>query len=461
MDRERAETFVRLLAEAALRGPDPSAGLLQAAWALTAVGALDHQTAEAILADAELALAVRHGATRPGRLGPLARIGALMDPGHIPAPVPSPPAAAAPDRYVAVGRMIAFHDETVSGEFGLMSYARTAAGARLIATWQTRDPLGRRRGAGLPPAGPFRLTDDRGNGYEMLFSITSQPESACELTLRPDPPAGIRWLDISAPGERAVRIHLEPGAGLEHGADGVPAQVSRTGLSAGEHLLNRIAERLLTVAPEFPHELRLRLAAVTPGPVTNLTSGLGAAIAALEAAEALSPLSPVPGRLAALCEALRVPGHGITAAPAPDLPEPWVSMLSHYHRRKPDSAPPGDDFAGVAAALPELDGVKLVLLGVQNYDGSTWMKALAVGQLPDRRPWAPGGDMAFPLSVWVRDSAGRWHVARPAGWHESDGEATVTLRLLPPLTRQGDRIEVLATGRSAEVRATLPLRWGN
>jgi hypothetical protein len=75
MNRERAETYLRLLAEAELRDPalaSPPAPrsadapfvtapitLTRAAWALTAVGALDLQTAEAILADAELAVATR------------------------------------------------------------------------------------------------------------------------------------------------------------------------------------------------------------------------------------------------------------------------------------------------------------------------------------------------------------------------------------------------------------------
>jgi len=79
MNRERAETYLRLLAEAELRDPAlalSSAGpparsadapfvtapvaLTRAAWALTAVGALDLRTAEGILADAELAVAARH-----------------------------------------------------------------------------------------------------------------------------------------------------------------------------------------------------------------------------------------------------------------------------------------------------------------------------------------------------------------------------------------------------------------
>ena len=85
MNRERAETFLRLLAEAELRDPalrrPPASGsrdapsvvmpatLPRAAWALTAVGALDLETAEAVLADAELALAARRHAPEAGVIG--------------------------------------------------------------------------------------------------------------------------------------------------------------------------------------------------------------------------------------------------------------------------------------------------------------------------------------------------------------------------------------------------------
>ena len=68
MDREGAETYLRLLAEAAMRGSltpaaaprAPNASTIMAAGhALTAVGALDPVTAEEILTDFRLAVTVR------------------------------------------------------------------------------------------------------------------------------------------------------------------------------------------------------------------------------------------------------------------------------------------------------------------------------------------------------------------------------------------------------------------
>ena len=87
-----------------------------------------------------------------------------------------------PDRYVPVGRMILFHDELISGELDLMSYAHTAAGARLIATWQTRDPLGSRH-HGLPPVERFTLTDDRGHRYDLRV----RRQGTAGIGLRPHP----------------------------------------------------------------------------------------------------------------------------------------------------------------------------------------------------------------------------------------------------------------------------------
>jgi hypothetical protein len=501
MNRERAETFLRLMVEAELREPTlatllpapPSAdapfvtrsvALTRAAWALTAVGALDPETADAVMDDAELALAARHrseppraGVTGSAGAPPAVPVGAhrftrarlMVGRGRSQAagrprtPSGRPPRTApagnqagnqggdqgGPDRYVSIGLMVLFHDETISGELDLMSYAHTATGARLVATWQARDPLGPRR-HGLPPVEAFTVTDDRGQHYKLVFDTKGRPESTCELSLSPDPPPDIRWLDITAPGEQAVRVNLE------RPAQAPAPQVSDVSLSVGEHLLNRIAERLLIQALDFPTQL----AAMKPLPLAGVTAGLGVTIAALQAAEVLSPLSPVPGLLATLCASLAIPGHGITATPAPNLPEPWLSLLSHYHRRKPDTAPARDGFAAAAAALPELDGIRLVLLGLHNCDGGTWVNGVALGRLARQQHGPHGLDMAFPLSIWIRDDAGRWHVARPAGWFDEDGEAALTLRLTPPLTRSPAWIEVLAAGQSAEVRATVPLSWG-
>ena len=522
MNREGAETYLRLLAEAELRGPmvparrqpwtgpgGSTARLTAVAQALTAVRALDHETVEDILADFDLAVSLRQRADRPrsgppGAAGP--RPGRLLfaSPGTLlrrsrlaamasRAPQPGPAAGRGPgggaERLVPVGLTVPYRDEGLSGEMFLMVFAHTASGARFTMVWQTHSRYDPRRDPihpGLLPFALFTVTDDRGGRYHLDFARSGGPEWAGDLSLRPEPPGDIRWLDISAPGGPVVRVELDPltaentegargtgaagnaggaeGTGSAGGAGGADlaggaAAVTGNKLSPGEHLLVMLAERLLTVAPEFPHDLRMQLAAISPGPLHTMATGIGDVIAALEAADVLSPLSPVPGRLAAVCAGMRVSGHGITAPPAQDLPEPWLSLLAHYQRRKPDTPPVRDGYAAVAVALPELDGVRLALLSLLNTDEGSWLQVLARGLEPEVPRGPFGIDVYFPLSVWIRDSGGRWHACRPAGWHRHDGEYMLKLQLVPPLTRSTGWIEVLAAGPSAQVRVQLPLRW--
>jgi hypothetical protein len=238
--------------------------------------------------------------------------------------------------------------------------------------------------------------------------------------------------------------------------------VSETGTSPGEHLLHQMATRLLLLALAFPHEIRLHRAVPAPEPFSCVADGLGDVIAALRACGAPSPLSPVPGQLAALCASLNVSGHGITAPPARELPGPWLGILAHYRRRKPEPALGRDGCAAAAVAFPELDEIGLTILGLHNFDGGTVPYGHASGMTPGGPYRPPGMELDFPLRIWVRDSGGRWHATRAAtrGWSaEDDSDMTMRLEVVPPLSRATAWIEVLATGRSAEARATLPLRW--
>ncbi len=114
------------------------------------------------------------------------------------------------------------------------------------------------------------------------------------------------------------------------------------------------------------------------------------------------------------------------------------------------------------AATSTWYALKLGMLGLHNTEAKSSLHVLARGLMPEN-PGPFGVDMYFPLSVWLRDSGGRWHAGRPAGWRRSgpeDREYAVRLQLVPPLPRSTAWIEVLAGGRSAEVRTKLPLRWG-
>jgi hypothetical protein len=482
MNRERAETFLRLLAEAELRdaagadaaprapwsadSPDASfPRIARVARALTTVHALDLGTAQDILADFAIAV----GARQRSDPDPLLRRRPWLAAGRVPARAsPGPAARTGPDRFLPVGVSAPFRDGDLSGELNLLSYAQTGSGSRFTVTWRTRGPAdpGRSVRVRHGPAFPmmFTVKDDKGTRYRLEFMVTGNPEWAGEMRVVPDPPEQARWLEFSAPGGPAVRISLDPPAGPDQPAPGAPdgdhgsgPPAAQTGCSTGEHLLNTVADRMLVIAAEYPQDLRLRLAATHKGPLSGVAAGLGDTVAALEAAEVLSPLSAVPGQLAALCASLRVSGHGL-AVPAADLPERWISVLAHYQRRKPNPAPAHDGHAAVAAGFPAVDGIRLALLGLYNADGDTRMHLLASG-LDEDETWLPGLENV-PVSVWIRDSGGRWHVAGVAGAHYAEGEYLLRLRLVPPLARSTAWIEVLAAWRSAQVRASLPLRWG-
>ena len=135
MDRERAETHLRLLAEAELRramampgGSIPgrwhSARLALVAQALTAVDAVGADVAEEIQADVGLAVAARHRlfARSPG-------------PGRT---QPAPQRTSW--RVVPAGQVIKVRDGGLRRELLLVAYVQSAGGARLLVTeW----PFGR------------------------------------------------------------------------------------------------------------------------------------------------------------------------------------------------------------------------------------------------------------------------------------------------------------------------------
>jgi hypothetical protein len=276
------------------------------------------------------------------------------------------------------------------------------------------------------------------------------------LRLYPDPPRDLSWLDLStAPGEPAVRIDLTAAGQLPASPAVTISQVTRR---PAEQLLNNIALRLLATGAVFPQDIRILLsefAGQPTGPLPGTADGLGDVIAALQASGALPPVSPLPGQLAALCARLNLTGHGITVPPARDLPEPWLGVLTQHERTTMQAAPGCGGCAVVVAALPELDGIMLAILGLTSSADGTILHVHASGPAhqfyygPPERNLAP--------AIWIRDSRGRWHATRVREYHE--GDITMHLQVIPPLSHGTTWIEVLVAGQPAEVRATLPLRW--
>ena len=247
--------------------------------------------------------------------------------------------------------------------------------------------------------------------------------------LRPNPQHDPRWLDlVPIPGGPAVRIDLNrrvPGTRPPGAAD---ATVRKTALSPAEYLLHTIAARLLAAASSVPQDTP-PVSELTPGALTRLADGLGDSIAALQACGAVSPLSTVPGQLAALCAGLNVGGHGITASPARDLPEPWLSLLACYRRRKTRAAPAREGCAVVAAVLPDLDGIRLAILGLHNHQGSTVVHMHASGPKSDA---IYGPDELYPWAMRMRQRRALAR-RRTIGRSGMDGEVALRVEVVPPL----------------------------
>jgi hypothetical protein len=455
VNRDRAERQLRLAAEAGLRraraladtvpGPgkpavftDCTLRLNSVAMALTAVGALDPERADDILIQFQAALAVRRPLP-PQHAGPVMRRGPrrLTPAGTGPRPQPELPPPA-PWRLWPVGRMLPFRDEFGAGELYVLSLLVTEQQAQALAIASIRPGSsgGSAYSPGREPFATITAADDRGTAYQVsLDGGGSVSWWEGQLTIDPAPPAGARWLELAAgPGTPRLRIDLTvppPAADVT-----VQAQDSQP----GEQLLEHVAQQILASAAGRPADAQRQAYA------------LGDVIAALEAAGALSPFSPVPGYLATVCERLDISGHGITAAPTADLPGPWLSLLAWYGRRH--RPPVHDGMAAAGTVLPDVDGARVALGGLQTRDNRTSLY-LVVWPGPSVEPFSYQG-----FSCWLRDDARQWHLAVPGSWRQdTGGQVTGTLQVLPPLGRDCTRITLLASTPASRVRAEVPLRW--
>jgi hypothetical protein len=464
MNRERAETYLRILAEAELRratsqprGDAQRGGyadrVRRVAQVLVLVGALDEGTADQILDDFELAVGLRQAGQAASAAGWFTQRAAAVRSGT---------GTAAGRRYapVPLGQMIRVRGADADGEVCLLSYARVASGPQFSVFARERQPSGRWEPSGPRLFDPLTATDDRGTSYQVTIRDIGSPVLGWTLMLLPDPPHDPQWLDLAtttAGGGPAARVTLPAAAGQTRPPAAAGVAVSQMPSSPGEHLLGTIAARLLAAVPPLPHDPWLYGTAPQPRPLPGITDGLGDVIAALQECGALPPHSPVPGQLATLCARLHVTGHGITTPPGRDLPGPWLSVLTQYQHRETGAAPVRDGCAAAAAVLPELDGIQLTILGLHTCQDSTIMHMHASGPAC-HIIYGPGELYSWP-PVWICDSGGRWHVTRTSGQSGMNGEIALRLEIVPPLNHATTWIKVRATGQTAQARATLQLPW--
>jgi hypothetical protein len=425
---ERAETYLRLLAESVLHPvrPDSADRVRRAASTLVEAGVLTGTQASWVLLDLITALRAR-GLDEPIWSGRRLR--------HLTGFLPPSPASPAEE-----WRVIPVHDAGPGGRL----MALVIMPDRVLAPATFRLPPS----AGipdlqLPPWADLSAADDAGTPYRLSFANGTWAGSTWTGTimLYPVPPAAARTLTITSHHGPLCRIRFAP-------SETPPEEAARTDDSPGERLLTRHAEALLAA---LPAESARTLTREEPG-LTELAD-------MLEGAGVLSPLSPVPPQVAALYQLLGLPAEGSPG----DIPARWLGVITHYGRRR--HLPPAAGTASIGVALPDLDGARFVVAGLRSGESGTFLHVVARGLRPlPHRPatrfpdeWGLARDAGF--SWWFRDDAGGWHLGAIEEAGPVGGDVVLRLALLPPLAQHTTTLTAEVTGISSRVTTTMPLHW--
>jgi hypothetical protein len=439
---ERAETYLRLLAEAALR---PSADgdttrVRRAAEVLIDAGVLNDQTAAEIITSLQLALRVRG---KREVIEPGSRLRGLRS--FKPGSLSGPPEAW---RVVPLGPPPAGSR--------LMALIRTSGRALAPAVLHFSP-------APFAPLDEFPLTtltatDDFGTDYRLGFPDGSWAGSTWTgtISLHPAPPPAARRLEIISPNGPVLRADLTA-TPAEHAT---PVMLlGAASQSPGEQLLTRRAEGMLAALAASPSGTGPRL----PDAELAVT---------LEAAGVLSPLSAAPARVAALGQLLGLAAEG----PASEVPARWTGVVAYYGRRRRPAPVTGT--AAIGVVLPELDGARFAVAGLHSGGPGSVLHVLAEGLRmrarrgypgrlgdPGRRSGSPGviWDSEYidgGFSWWVRDDAGGWHLGAIEEINPIGGrEGLLRMALLPPLGHPTTALTLEVSGTAQRVTATFPVRW--
>jgi hypothetical protein len=440
---ERAETYLRVLAESKFRDgpygllPVDSAGLI-----LAAAGLLDDGFGAHLVADLRAALTVR-SSTFGERYGGVGRL--FEDRGR---GSPPPAGAARPLRLTPIGQTLRVASDRAPLDLHLMTLVRGPAEVAITTVIRMHWPDDgssadlEMSGAGVQhlPYDQLWMTDDRGAQYSIELDGdggTATWQGVARLL--PPPPPGIGWLDLIADGTtRLARLDLT--AATSQAAEAVIVE-ENPGITGAERLLATEAEDILTSA----WNLRGPVVAPELGEITTVLADAGA----------LAADSRTPGRLAALCQQLGVTQHGITAPPDAGLPSQWASIVAQRRARAADGGAEG--FVPLAIALPDIDGTRFALAGLSSAAGQSYLHVAASGLPEQARRLRPGWRPGF--SWWLRDTAGHWHLASPSDrLTRTDDTVVLPLRLTPPLAVLPEMLDLVVTGPSTRLSATVPVR---
>jgi hypothetical protein len=446
---ERAETYLRLLAEAALRPKEDLRAdraradrVERAARTLVDAGVLDGQAAGQILTELQLALLVRRRPTVPAAATRLRGLAGFQ---------PSRPRAASgrsprPWRVFAAGPATAG-----SRPWRVFPAGPATAGSRAMALILIADralapatlyfpPAVGLEESDLPSLARLTASDDLGTRYRLGYANGSWAANTWTGTIivYPAPPGAARWLKINSPNEQVLRVDMTgaPAALAAHGTVSEPVAES-----PGERLLARQAEAMLT-ALSLGH------------PTGHGPSELAETVATLEGAGVLSPLSLAPKRLAALGQLLGLPTQG----PADQVPARWTEILARYGRRR--QPPPVSGTAAIGVALPEIDAARFAIAGLHSGASGTFLHILVQGLRPITRRHPPGLPDDSGFSWWARDDAGGWHLGAVEDISPVGGpEGLLRLALLPPLGHPTGTLTIQVSGHTQQATANLPVRW--
>jgi hypothetical protein len=272
--------------------------------------------------------------------------------------------------------------------------------------------------------------DDRGATYQVhVTGVWDESRIDGALSFYPVPPAQVRWLDVKVGESDPVRVQLA-------GSQPVTADWVEEQASPVERLIDSWAERLLS-----QHWL----------PGAGDVPVAPEAIAALREVGAVGPDSPALRRLAAQLLRLGCDCPAIRDVPSADLPESWASVLDNQ-----DASDGPSSVSPLAVVFPEIDGTRCVLTGLRSEPDSASLRLAGWGW-PAHGWLGLPGEVTWP-SVWVRDDAGRWHIAAGDGGF-GGGHADVTLRLTPPIHPRATSLEITLLGKSGRATATVRLAW--
>jgi len=435
--------------------PPAEAGLNRVRWvasALVAADAISEPAAQAVIEDLTDALAVRGKlAERRLRQPPSPRWwgpGSPWRPGS-----PPPPLPAAPVQAVPLGTALPGGPAGGPGEISLLALVLAQDRAVLTAghSSQPGPYPGRPGRRPAPPlsSGQLTLVDNHGMRYQadVDYRLLYGRWSAV-LELVPVPPSGIRWLDIT--GDSAhdpVRVDLARAASRGDSPGPDPAAPGPGGLASLPSRVSPAERPVETLAESL-------LAEATHGFETHDApplAGLAELVGALQAGAGLQAGSAALGRLAALADRL---GIGFPSALRPlaqpaGLPDAWLSVLQHR------SATDGPvRVAAGAAVLPEVDGARFAVAGLDSAADSATLRVVAWGWQP-----SPLTGLLDRFSWWARDDRGRWHVARTDGSRSGGGQVDLFVEFAPALHPDARSLDLFLRGPRTQAAVTLPLRW--